>query len=67
MSQNYILNHYCLVPYIKQDGTIIKFVEKACISTDCFQAAYEVACDELSFAHKISSETIITGEEVIET
>ena len=45
MSPNYVLNHYCLVPYIREDGaiTVFQFVEKTCISTDCFQAASEIA------------------------
>ena len=38
---------------------LFQFVEKICISTDCFQAACEVAYHELSFAHKISSQNIL--------
>ena len=37
---------------------LFHFVEKSCISTDCFQAACKIAYHELSFAHKISSQTI---------
>ena len=38
---------------------LFQFVEKTCISTDCLQAACEIAYHKLSFAHKISSQTIL--------
>ena len=37
---------------------LFQFVEETCISTDSSQAACEIAYHELSFAHKISSQTI---------
>ena len=37
---------------------LFQSVEKTCISINCFQAAFEIAYYELSFAHNISSQTI---------
>ena len=58
MPPYYILNHYYWFHTSNRIVQLFQFVEKTCNSTDCFQAACEVAYHEFSFAHKLSSQTI---------
>ena len=63
MSPKYTLNHYYLVLYIKEDGAVISVCREDLHQYRCFQEACEVAYHELSFAHKISSQTIsVSGQ-----